>query len=45
MVLDYLSNTKRYRRGECNSIGGLASAQGLAKMAAYMANRGSFEGK
>mgnify|MGYP000099475501 CR=1 FL=1 len=44
-VTDKLYADRKFRRGESNSFGGFASARGLAKMAAYMANEGTFEGK
>ena len=43
-VLDKLNLDKRFRKGEAPSVGGLASARGLAKMAAVMACKGSFNG-
>lgn len=38
-------NDIAFRSAEILSAGVLASARGLAKLGAYMANRGSFEGR
>ena len=40
-----LLNHKMMRRGEHPSGGNHCSGRGMAKLAAYMANKGSFEGK
>ena len=41
----YFYNTEAQRTGETPSAGSYASARGLAKLAAAMANEGQFEGK
>ena len=43
-VFNKLTTTKEFKMGESPSLNCIASARGLAKMAAYMANKGTFGG-
>lgn len=38
-------NDREFRQGESPSAGTLASARGLAKLGAYMSNKGTFDGE